>query len=693
MKTIYSLFAFLMGVLTLNAQTVDRSIRPSSAPAKEINIKDAQVFTLSNGLKVFLVEDKTTPIVYYSLMLDVKPALQGDKTGMYDVFNEVFGKATTSRSKEQLNREIDLIGAQASPYKDGVYISYLKKYENKALDLFSDILLHPVFTQEEFDLSMNKLRTFLSGLGDDGGQINERVAAALTYGKNYPEGEVVTTKTIENVSISDLENYYKTYFAPNVSRLVIVGDVSLKEAKASAEKYLGKWQKRNVPVSKYDIPSAPAATKVAYIVKPGAVQSSIDFSYPIHFQLGEPDYDAARIMDQILGGSMTGYLTQNLREAHSYTYGVYSRLSADELTGRFSIHSGRGAASVKAAVTDSAIYEIIHEFNRIIDEPVTEKALQAAKTYRAGGFSRSLENSGTIAGFAVNIDKYNLPKDYYKNYLKRIDAVTAADVQAAAKKYIRPNNAWIVVTGDQAHAAGLLPFASDKTIHYYDYDANPAAAPTVLKTDISSEEIIANYVKALGGKDAIDKIHDYSLTADVNAMGQTLLMSQLYKAPNKSLINLTMNGMAIQRIAFNGVTLRMSGMGGAQDYTEGDWFDAMKDGASIVPELNYIQNGYTVEVSGLEAVNGKDAYVLTATKGKNKTVNYFDVETGLKVKNVTNIDTPAGEQQTVTEFSDYRESDGVKFPFVMKQNMGGMAMDMVVKSMEINQGIEDSKFE
>ncbi len=91
MKTIYSLFAFLLIVSALNAQTLDRSIRPVSAPAKEIHIKDAQVFTLENGLKVFLVEDRKTPIVYYSLNLDIRPALQGDKTGMYDVFNDVYG--------------------------------------------------------------------------------------------------------------------------------------------------------------------------------------------------------------------------------------------------------------------------------------------------------------------------------------------------------------------------------------------------------------------------------------------------------------------------------------------------------------------------------------------------------------------------------------------------------------------------
>lgn len=473
MKTSYILVAFLTGVLTLNAQTLDRSIRPQSAPAKEIHIKDAQVFTLSNGLKVFLVEDKTTPIVSYSLMLDIKPALQGEKTGMYDIFNQVFGKATVSKSKEALSREIDLIGAQLYPHRNGVFISFLKKYEEKALEIFSDVLLHPLFSQEEFNLNIEKTRTFLSGLGDDGEQINRRVSDALTYGKGFPDGELVTKQTIENVKKTDLETYYNTYFAPNVARLVIVGDISLPEAKASVEKYLGKWSKKTVPVTQYVIPEAPASTRVAYIVKPNSVQSSIDISYPVSYYVGASDATAASIANFTLGGDFSGYLCKNLREVHSYTYGVYSNLSAGELTGRFHLSAGGQAAGVKAAVTDSSLYEAFYEMRRIVNEPITEKSLKSAKASLAGRFSRALESARTIADFAVNIDKYNLPKEYYKNYLKRLDAATIADVQAAAGKYIRPENTWIVVTGDREYADGLLPLASDQTIHFYDYDANP----------------------------------------------------------------------------------------------------------------------------------------------------------------------------------------------------------------------------
>ena len=692
MKKIYSILALLICILTVNAQ-VDRSIRPSSAPAKAIDIKDAKVFTLSNGLKVFLVEDKTSPLTYYNIVLDVKPTLEKEKAGMSEMFNSVFGQETKTRSKEQLNKEIDLIGAQMQANKNGGYIFYLKKYETKALELLSDVMLNPNFSQEEFDLILSKYQTALSSLGDDPGQINQRVSDALTYGKDYPSGEVETMETLANIHLNDLKEYYNTYFAPNVARLVIVGNVSEKEAKASAEKYFGKWKKKSVPEAKYVIPSELGAPKVAYIVKPGAVQSSVDISYPINYTIGAPDYDACRLMNHIMGGSGTGRLFMNLREEHSYTYGVYSSLKAGELVGRFNLQDGRnGAASIKAIATDSAIYQLLHEFNRIVNEPVTEDELAAAKAFIAGSFSRSLEKSGTIAEFAINIDKYNLPKDYYKSYLKRLEAVTVADVQAAAKKYIRPNNAWIVVTGDKSHADGLLPYASDNTVHYYDYNANPVEAPTSVEVNITTEQLIANYVKALGGKEAIDNINDYQIAGNVNMMGQTLSMTQLFKKPQYSMMELSINGMAVQKVTFDGTTVKISGMAGAQEFTEGESVENARNQTGICTELNYIKNGYTLEVAGIEDVSGSNAYVLNISKGTHKLISYFDVTTGLKVKSVDTIETPMGEMQAISEYIEYKEIDGVMFPFKIKQTTGEMLMDMEITSIEVNKGIDDSVF-
>lgn len=691
-KIIYSLLISLVCVLAANAQTFDRSVRPSAAPAKEVNIKDAQVFTLKNGLKVFLVEDKSTPLVYYSLQLDVKPALQGDKAGMNNLFNEVFGKATKNRNKEQLNKDIDLIGMKGYVHRNGGFAYFLKKYQDKALDIMSDMLLNPVFTQEEFDLGLSKYKTDLSSLGDDPGVINDRIAKALIYGKGYPGGEVETMETYDNVTLADMESYYNTYFAPNVSRLVIVGDISKKEAEKQAEKYFGKWAKKEVPVAQYTLPTAPAQRKVAFANKPGAVQSSIDVCYPIPFSLKESDYDAAMVMNQILGGSGTGHLFMNLREDKSWTYGIYTNLAGDEQMGSMSLTSGRGAASIKAMATDSAVYEILKEFNRVINEPVGEDELKNALTYRAGNFSRSLEQSETMAQFAVNIDKYNLPKDYYRNYLKRLESLTPADIQAAARKYIKPENAWVVVTADRQYANGLARFAADGKVQWYDYDANPVEAPKKQEANISAEEVIANYVKAIGGKEAVGKVNDYKIIAEMEVMGQKGTFEQYFKKPNLSATVMSMQGMVIQKVAFDGTTLHMSGMQGSSEFTEGEAYDSMKNDMGVSPEINYAANGYTLAVEGIESIDGADAYALKIERKGKATIEYYSVISGLKLRVVETNETPMGEMQNIRDYSDYREVDGVKFPFTLKQSAAGQVITITITSVDINKGVDDAVF-
>ncbi len=696
MKKIYSLLIIALCVFTANAQQVDRSIRPSAGPAKEINIKDAEIFTLSNGLKVFVVQDKTTPIAYYSLMLDVMPELEGNKAGLHSLFGEVFGKTTKKRSKEQLFKDLDMIGAQGYTHINGGYLQFLLKYHDQALEIMSDILLNPVFNQEEFDLGMSKYKTALQSIGDDPGSINSRVSGVLTYGKGMPYGEIETEQSLDNVNLNDLEHYYKTYFAPNVARLVIVGDISVAEAKAKAEKYFGKWQRKNVPAAKYVIPQAPAHNKIAFINKPGAVQSSIDISYPVQFVVGVPDYDAARVMGDIFGGSGTGRLFLNLREDKSWTYGVYGNLSPDEHIGRFNISSGRGAASIKRQATDSAVYEVLYEMRRIMNEPVSESELSSAKAYRTGSFSRSLENSSTIANFAINIDKYNLPKDYYKNYLKRLDAITVADVQAAARKYLKPDNAWIVVTADKEYADGLAPFAPDGKVQWYDINANPIETPVAQEAGISAQQIIDNYVAAMGGKAALDKVEDYVMLGEMTMMGQPVSIAQYFKKPNLTATVVTMGDMVIQKVAFDGTTLRMSGMQGNQDFTEGEEFEQAKLSAGLCPEMNYIANGYTLSVEGIEKVGDKDAYVMKVTKGESTTTEYYDVATGLKMRSVLAQEMMGQPVSVITDVSDYRDVSGVKIPFSMKVTQSAMGqtmeMDTKIGEAEINKGLDNSLF-
>ncbi|MDR0370391.1 MAG: insulinase family protein [Prevotellaceae bacterium] len=690
MKKIFSIIIIaLICTIAINAQQLDRSIRPKPAPAKKLDIKDAQTFTLKNGLKVFVVEDNRAPVVYYSLRLDIKPELERDKAGMQSLFGGVIGNATTNLNKEQLAKEIDLIGARIEANAAGGYATGLKKYQDKLLSLMSDIIFNPLFEQSELDLNKEQIKSGLSMITDDPSQINSRLSAILVYGKDFPNGEVETVESIESVTVQDLQQFHNTYFAPNVARLVIVGDITLKEAKKAAEKYFGKWKKKDVKRTQYTVPVPPSSAQVAIVNKDGAPQSTINITYPIDYKPGDLDESAISILEHVFGGGMSSRLFQNLRETHSYTYGIYSRIDSGDETGLFELSSGRGAASVKGDATKDAIAEIFKEMNGMRQDLISDIELKDAKAAIEGNFGRSIAAPRVIANFAVNIDKYNLPKDYYKNYLKRLEAVTSADVQAAAKKYLTPENAWLIVVGDKSHAEALKDFVSNKTVQFYDINGNKTEAPVAKSADIGAAQIIENYVNAIGGKAAIENITSYKMTGEMEMMGQKVSVLQAFKKPNRTLMEIGMNGRTIQKIVFDGTKLSMSGMHGNQEFTEGDEFEAMKADASVCPELNYIQNGYQLTVKGIEQMNGKDAYALEVQKGKTATVEYYDVESGLKLKTVSAVETPQGMMQQSVEYEDYKGVSGVKFPHTQKQSAAGMTMATVIHSVEINRSVDD----
>lgn len=330
----------------------------------------------------------------------------------------------------------------------------------------------------------------------------------------------------------------------------------------------------------------------------------------------------------------------------------------------------------------------------MIQHPVTQEELKEAKTFLTGKFGRSLQQPATIARFATQIDKYHLPKDYYKNYLKRIEALTVDDIQTAAKKYFKPENAWILVIGDKEHAEGLRRFAADNTVQFYDINANPVAAPETIAADISAEQIIENYVNALGGAASIEAISDYKMSATMNAMGQNMDLIRMYKSPHKSLFSMNMGGVEVQKMVFDGVSYKLSGMAGTQEFTEGKEFEAAKTEAAVCPEMNFVKNGYTLLVKGIEKINDSEVYVMDVKKGSASVIYYFDTKTHLLVRTVTTTETPQGTIEQLTETGDYKPVGGVLFPYSIIQKIPSMNMEMkmTVTDIQVNTGLTDGDF-
>ena len=411
------------------AQTLDRSQRPKPGPAPEIKMGKTETFTLPNGLKVFVVENHKLPTVSMSIQLDIRQELQGSMAGYADFVGELLSSGTKTRSKDKLNEEIDFVGATISANAEGAYAYGLKKNQAKMMEILSDMILNSDFKQDELD----KLKTqTLSGLETnktDPDAMMSNVEKVLNYTTNHPYGEVETEESVKAVTLERCKKYYETYFRPNVAYMAIVGDITPAEAKALVAKYFGSWVKKEVPVAMYSQPEAPLSPKVAFVPRDAAVQSVISITRPLDLKPGAPDEFAAKVANTILGGGSQGRLFLNLREKHAWTYGSYSSLNTDILVGSFSAE-----AKARNPVSDSSVAEIIAEMNRLQTEEVDKESLQNTLNYIGGNFAISLESPQRIAQLAINIDRLKLPANYYQNYLKNLNAVTAADVKSCCSE-------------------------------------------------------------------------------------------------------------------------------------------------------------------------------------------------------------------------------------------------------------------
>jgi predicted Zn-dependent peptidase len=683
-KKIYISFVFALAASVAFAQ-VDRTTAPEPTPAKEINIGEPTTFTLKNGLKVFVVENHKLPRVAFSLTFDRDPVLEGDKAGYVSMAGQMLMKGTKNRTKAELDQDIDFIGANVNTFSTGMYATSLTKHQEKLMELMKDVLFNPAFPVDELDKLKKQTLSGLAASKDDPNAVASNVRGKLVYGENHPYGEFETEETVENITIEEIKSYYNTYFRPNIGYLAIVGDITPKEAKKLIKKNFSDWEKAEVPSAEYDMPTPPEETYVALVDREASVQSVINVAYPVNLPIGSEDVITARVLNQILGGGFSSRLMQNLREDKGFTYGSRSSLSEDEFVGSFN-----ASASVRNEVTDSAVNEFMAELAMINKEGVTQAELDAAKASIAGSFARSLESPQTVASFAINTARYDLPKDYYANYLKNLEAVSLEDVKAAAQKYILPNNANILVVGKGSEVAEKL--ARFGEVKYYnrkgnEYDPNDKSA---LPADLTAEKVIEKYFEAIGGEAKIEAINSMKIVYAVSMQGQTLTFTEVKDNQNYKQ-EVGMGPMVMSKVLVNGDDVKVLQQGQEIPLPE-DTKSNIKSNTKIFPELHYADMGITTKLTGIETVNEKDAYVVEVTlKSGQITKSYFDTESGLKVKTSATQKGPQGEMTVYEEYSDFAPIDGIMVP---KKNVKfqGRPFNLELQSAEFNIEVKQDTF-
>jgi predicted Zn-dependent peptidase len=688
MKKIILSLVIALTTVSLYAQ-IDRTRMPEAGPAPTINLEEPTRFELKNGLTVMVVENHKLPRVSIQLSIDNPPSLEGEKAGVSSLAAGLLGNGSTNISKDAFNEEVDFLGASLNFGASSAFASSLSKYFPRILELMADAAINPNFTEEEFQKEKEKLLTGLKSQEKDVSAMAGRVQSAIAYGKEHPYGEFATEETVNKVSLEDAKKFYQTYFNPNNAYLVIIGDVDTKAVKKLVKKHFNSWEKGAQVLTNWKNPVASNEATINFIDMPNAVQSEVSVQNVVNLQMKDPDYLPTLMANRILGGGGSARLFQNLREDKAYTYGSYSSIGNSKyVPSRF-----RAYASVRNAVTDSAAVQILEEIQKITSEPVTQKELDAAKATYVGNFVMALERPSTIANYALNIETEGLPKDFYKTYLERINAITVADVQQAAGKYFSTENTQVVVTGKGKEVLENLEkmtFQGKKLpVKYFNTNADQVEKPEYkmeLPAGVTAQSVIENYLDAIGGRAVLEKVKTVSIFASGEVQGMALNFQLIRTSDNQFMQNIEMMGRSMSKQVFNGENGYAMMQGQKMDLNP-QQAAMIKDEAQPFYELHLDPEAISLE--GIEKVDGENAYKVKVSGNR---VAFYNVANGQKIQEITTTEMMGQTIESTMKFGDYKEASGIMFPFYLGQMMGPQLIEFTIEKIDVNSGVTAEDF-
>jgi predicted Zn-dependent peptidase len=448
----HSFLIAAIAAATLSAQQPpDRSHPPQSGPPPTLRLPSIQKRQLSNGLAVWMVELHKVPVVQENLLVNSGTA--DDPVGKFGVASFTAAMLTEgagSRSSLEIADAVDFLGADlgastgadASAVRLHVPVARLAD----ALPIFADVALRPTFPKDELERLRKERLTNLLQARDDPATIASLAFARVLYGltHRYGTASAGTAETIKALTPDDLRAFYTATFRPTNATLLVVGDMTPGNVAPLLESTFGTWKPQGSAPAHPTLPAVaqPEKRQVYLIDKPGAPQTQIRIGW-IGVPRSTPDYFPIEVMNTILGGSFTSRLNMNLREEHGYTYGAGSGFDMRLSAGPFAASAG-----VQTDKTSESLKEFFNELNGIL-KPIPADELTRAKNYVALRFPAGFETTGDISRKLEDLLVYHLPEDYFSKYVQNIEAVTAADVQRVAQKYIQPDRFAVVVVGDR----------------------------------------------------------------------------------------------------------------------------------------------------------------------------------------------------------------------------------------------------
>ena len=458
------------------SKDVERKELPKPGPTPALRMPSLQRATLSNGLKLILAERHETPVVNFNLQLDAGYAAdQGGLAGASGVAMRMVLEGTKRRTSLQISDESANLGANLSAGSNldmtSVSLSALKMSLDASLDLFADVVLHPVFPEADFKRVQAQQIAAIQREKVQPVALAQRVLPGLLYGKGHAYGNPLTgsgtEESVKQMTRASLEKFHATWVKPNNATLLVVGDTTMAEIQPKLEKLFAGWKSGVVPKKNLAAVAPLDKTTIYLIDKPGAVQSMILAGH-LAPPRANPNEAAIDVMNTILGGAFTSRLNMNLREDKHWAYGAQTMVLGARGQRIFMAY-----APVQSDKTKESLQEIDKELRAIIkDRPVTDEEVTKSKLNLTLSLAGDRETKGAVLGDIAEINRYGLAEDYFTTYAQRVNALERRDISAAAEIVLRPTRMVYVVVGDRAQVEKGLKELGFGEVKLMDADGN-----------------------------------------------------------------------------------------------------------------------------------------------------------------------------------------------------------------------------
>ena len=442
-----------------------RSQAPAPLPPRPISIPTPRETTLPNGLSLVVVEDKRLPLVSYRLAFRVGGAFDPpDLPGLTDLLAGLLPEGTQTKTSKEIADEVARMGASLSAGATSDYTivgaSALAQFNDRVLALLAEVTLEPSFPENEVALAKQNTKESLRQQRAQPSFLASEMVSRVMFGDHPYSIVAPTPESIDLSSRDEFVEFHRNKLVPNNAVLIVVGDIRYDQILQQAESLFSTWNRGEDIVANFPAPPVRTSRSAYLVDRPGSAQSNIVIANS-GITRTSPDYFPIMLMHTVLGANASSRLFMNLREDKGYTYGAYSTLDARRTAGTF-----RVTAEVRTPVTGDSLKEFFYELNRIGAEPVSQKEIADAKSYLTGVFPIRLETQEGLTDQLVQIKMLNLPNDYLDTYRDRIQAVTVEEIQRVAQKYIKPDEAALVVVGDGASVLDQMkPYCEDIEVY------------------------------------------------------------------------------------------------------------------------------------------------------------------------------------------------------------------------------------